>query len=80
MARSAFNPVKVEATLIVLGAIAVAALSERLIGGGLSFVLLLAYGMTAGGWITLRSRRVLTGHAGANAQHAAAEVVPDGQE
>lgn len=59
VAGSAFNPVKIEAALAVVGAIGVAALSERLIGGGASFLLLAGYGLAAGGWIAWRSWQVL---------------------
>jgi len=80
VARSVFNPVKVEAAVIVLGAAGVAALSERLLGGGASFMVLLAYGLAAGAWIVLRSRRVLTRGAACHSPRPNREVMPDGQE
>lgn len=83
VARSPFNAVKLELALVVLGAVVVAALSEGLVGGVGSFVMLLIYGVGAGGWIALRSRRVVLREsrqtAGA-AMKGSVDVVVDGQE
>lgn len=81
VARSAFNPVKIEAAVIVLSAVAVTALSERLVGGGGSFIVLLVYGVAAGAWIAVRSRQVLVrGATSTNTTPSATEAMPDGQE
>lgn len=86
VAGSVFNPVKREAALAVVAAIVVAALSERVIGGALSFVVLVIYGVAAGAWIFWRSRQVLARQSPdavsnpPSVQSTTHRVVSDGQE
>lgn len=82
VAGSAFNAVKIEAALAVVSALAVAGLSERLLGGAASFLVLLVYGFVAGGWIVWRSRRVLAGCASGQggASQPKSDLAANGQE
>lgn len=83
VACSAFNPVKIEAAVAAVSAVAVAGLSERLLGGGASFIVLLMYGSVAGGWIVWRSRRVVascTTSEGGVGSPASSDVSKNGKE